>query len=204
MNWKHVAGIVGLVVLVVLIGLGIREYINAREDRIRAEEQAKAADQRMKDREVQYQQQLSTLLKQRAAVRTPQQAVAAIPDVSHLPVAIRIVQPPDLLPNAPSAAKVGDAIIPQESVVPLFQQLADCRVNELGLTKCQGDLADVRQQATAWEKAAKGGSWMKRTLRKAKVIACAGAGAGLGAAANQGPKGAAIGALGGATLCSLF
>lgn len=218
MNWKHVVATCAGIALLLLLAIGLREYITERENRARAEEREKAADERnavikqqMQERDVAYQQSLAQLQAKRKSVVTPQQAANEIPKIVQLPEQPHEITKEDTLPDAPSHFEEGAVVFPKADMKPLFDRLNECQQTELSLTKCTADLKDTTQiaadndaKAKAWEKAAKGGGWITRSLKKAKVIVCAGAGAGLGAAANQGPKGAAVGALAGATVCSLF
>lgn len=163
----------------------------------------KDADKRIADREAEFQKEKSDLLATIKRVKTPKEAIAALPSVIDLPVPIQ------QLPDAPSATgQPGTYLLPQEDIKPLFDKLASCKIDGLELTKCSKDLLDVRIQADSfqkeadtWKKAAKGTKWGKF----GKALKCAGFSAGGAYLGSYGGKqGAAIGAAGGIVGCSIF
>jgi hypothetical protein len=106
----------------------------------------------------------AVIITQQRMVRTPVQAVSALPDVSALPVAIRA------MPSGP------DYVLPAPDLVPLYQTLADGRKCAIDLAACAGNYHDQQainvQQALevqAWKKAARGTFW--RNAWKALKIA---------------------------------
>lgn len=153
-------------------------------------------------RDVQYRKDVAEAQK-----KTPEEVVAAIPGV--LPIT------PKILSNLQPGPQM--AQIPVSELKGLYEFGLECQ-------KCKADLEDARQfvshqadiitsqdkqlkatetQRDAAIKASKGGSWLHRLGRSFKVIVCAGAGGG-GGAALAGAKGGAIGAFAGAAVCSLF
>lgn len=127
-------------------------------------------DQTLSARDRQYQQDRQDLEEkyQRLAKMTPQQIVIKAPE--YVPALqgkppITIVGPNEATTTMP----VGSAIVPPESVQPLAQAILDGQRCTLDLSKCQGDLTNWQQkydlkdqEAAQWEKAARGGSWLKR------------------------------------------
>lgn len=137
--------------------------------------------------------QKTVIIREAAAVKTPMQAIAAIPSMTDAPLNARS------LPDAPSAVSV--------DAVPLFQELTRCKVQGVDLNTCQataektGEIVkekDLEIQALKHPK----GFW-KRLGKSAKIIGCA-AGGGLVGGMTRGPMGAAIGAGTGASVCTLF
>jgi hypothetical protein len=92
-----------------------------------------ALKQQILDTNTKAAQQVQVIVKQVEAVKTPTQAVAAMPDVSSLPVAIRP------LPNSQ------DFLLPQVDVVPLFQQLAEGKKCAIELSACETNFAAGKQ-----------------------------------------------------------
>jgi len=199
-----------------------------REARIRAEVQSQAdeklvqtRDAAMKDRDALDAQYAAALSRQAAAVQTPQQAAQVIlrylpaPAGQSAPATIPEVQRAALspevqktLPDAPSFSLLTPAQIQQVA----RDELA-CDATRHSLTACQQDAVDLKakvalkaDEAKTWETAAKGGTKLQRFGRVLKSVACAGAGAGLGAlVSRKNPMtGAAIGAGVGVAGCSLF
>lgn len=93
-----------------------------------AEAQVKSLQQQMQDRDAASAQQVALLRQQAAAVKTPMQAIAAIPQISNVALNARVL--------ADNPTQVGvDAL-------PLFQELSACRQQSLALGTCQADLKD--------------------------------------------------------------
>jgi hypothetical protein len=130
---KHFFSLIGGLVLAVLITCAGVSWLREHDARIIAEQTVKASEARVQDlqgqREAVQKQAdatLAALRKQAEAVKTPSQAIAAIPDVSTLPLNSRPV------PSAPEAVQV-DAL-------PLFQELSACKQTAVSLTACQSKL----------------------------------------------------------------
>jgi hypothetical protein len=125
----HVLGIA----LAALACAGGYSWLQEHDARLLAEAAVKASNDRIAVLEKDKQDiiragqlQLANLQKQAEAVKTPAQAIAAIPSVSPVPLN------PAPLPDAPSAVKV-DAI-------PLFQALSQCKQGAVNLGTCQQQL----------------------------------------------------------------
>jgi hypothetical protein len=202
-----------IAIILLFIGFWVQEKIaNVKAQAIEdAQKQVQAeAQKRIDDREKQFDMERKQLLDKIKAVKTPQQAITALPSVVELP------KPIEMLPDAPSAnggsgQVSGGAVIPTESIKPLFDRLATCKLTESGLTQCQADKKDMQIQLDAanveahqWKLAAKGGTKWHKFGKALKVIACAGGGAAIGSFSQQKQMGAAIGAAGGAAVCSIF
>lgn len=95
-----------------------------------AEDQVKSLQQQMQDRDAATAQQISALRRQADAVKTPTQAIAAIPEVSNVPLNARV------LPDNPMQVGV--------DAVPLFQELSACREQSVTLGACQANLKDTQ------------------------------------------------------------
>lgn len=121
--------------------LSFRAWLTEHDGRVRAElvGQQAAADiknlqssiaelkQTMAGNDARAAADKEVLAKALAAVQTPAQALAAIPDVSSLPLASR--------PAVDNPAQVS------VDAVPLYQELNQCRQNSVALGACQQDLA---------------------------------------------------------------
>jgi hypothetical protein len=155
-------------VVAVLIALGGYAWITEHDARIRADatvkasaekitalQQDKAAVQRTTDAAV-------TVIQHRAAqVKTPAQAIAAMPTVSNAPLNARP------LPDMPQAVAV--------DAVPLFQELAACRVTDAkleGCTELRAKDAGITAEKDTQIKALKSkGSFWQRAKQTAEVLA---------------------------------
>lgn len=99
-----------------------------------AEDLVKSLQQQMQDRDAAAAQQISALRKQAATVKTPAQAILAIPQISDVPLNARVL--------ADNLAQVG------VDAVPLVQELSACREQSVTLGACQANLKDS-QSVTA-------------------------------------------------------
>lgn len=99
-----------------------------------AEDLVKSLQQQMQDRDAAAAQQISDLRKLAAAVRTPAQAIAAIPQVSAALTSV---------PLNP-AAVVGEPDKVSVDAIPLYQELSACREQSITLGTCQADLKDTQ------------------------------------------------------------
>jgi hypothetical protein len=160
------------IVIVVLI-VCAKQVLTDRELRIRAEERAAAADKRIADREVEHRAAIKKIDDEYAKAKTPQQIVKYVDRI--VPSKIENVVAEEgakTLPDAPSVQKeddhlvarinFGDVIVPKENFKLLADKLNACEKTDLALTKCEQDKADLKQKADEWEKAAKGGSKLRR------------------------------------------
>jgi hypothetical protein len=133
-------------------------------------------DAQMKDRDAATQAVLDKLQELAKATKTPAQAIKVLPQVVELPKPIYLQPAVDAagkqLPDAPSA------VIPPESIVPLFQTLAQCKEDAATLANCQADAKDTgaKLQAVITERdkavtAAKGGTFWHRMKSAARWTA---------------------------------
>ncbi len=121
-------------------------WLAEHDARLMAEQTAKVAEQKFAD----YQKQVdavnaaasvkvAAIEKQATAVKTPVQAIAAIPDVSTLPLHVAPV------PTAPEAVQV-DALA-------LYQTLSACQVDKIKLDAC-GQSSALKDQQIGEQKQA--------------------------------------------------
>lgn len=115
------------VVVAALLCAGL--WMHEHDARIRAEEAVKTAQTNIAALQSQVQASaqvtaatVTAIQKKAAKVTTPAQAIAAIPDISDVPLNARP------LPDMPTAVAV--------EAVPLYQELASCRVTEAKLDGC--------------------------------------------------------------------
>jgi hypothetical protein len=212
MKKEIVIGLVVAAIITTLVVIGMMKYADSVREAADLKsnitiEQAKAvaAEKRVNDIAALVKVQNDALEKLKE-IKTPQQAEHVIHDYLPLPSTATV------LPNAPSAN--GE---PQHSVAHVRgrkEALGDfgisCKQCQNALDGKNKTLAEKEVEIKSLTKqrddalaADNGGSKVRRFFKKVKVIGCAGLGAGIGATANGG-KGGAIGAVAGATLCSLF
>lgn len=133
------------VCLIVVFSLAGYYWVQEHDARVVAEQVAKQSEADVKTLQASVQtlqQQITSndakaaadkaaLLKALAAVKTPAQAVAALPDVSNLPLHSRISV------DNPTQVSV--------DAVPLFQELNQCKQDAVDLTACRSDLTAQKQ-----------------------------------------------------------
>lgn len=168
----------GIAVAVGLLIAG-RSYLAEHDARLIAEQTIKTAQVQIDSLQKQSavitqagQQKVMVLQKQAEAVKTPAQAIAALPAVSTVDLH------PAALPDAPSAVQV-DAL-------PLYQELNTCKQDAVNLGVCGANL-DIEKQVTAQKDVEitalkkKPGFW-HRVRQTAEMVAI---GAALGYAAHR-------------------
>lgn len=128
---KHIDWLIGCAAVLV-IGLGFLSYQREHDARILAEQTVKESAARVSDLQAQAKatdeagrKQLADIQKRAAAVRTPAQAIAAIPSVTDVPLNVRV------------APALPDAVI--VDAVPLFRELSQCRATAVELNTCRAD-----------------------------------------------------------------
>ena len=159
-----------------LIGLGLvflHAFLSEHDARLLSDQAVKAAQAQVQT----LQQQIVTEQKQAAdtiagiqakviLVKTPAQAIAAIPDVSSLPL------------NTRPAADGGVTV----DAVPLFQELSQCRIDAVNAASCSQQSAQkdqiISEQKTEIVALKKKPSFFHRVLGTAKAV---GIGIGIGA-----------------------
>jgi hypothetical protein len=161
------------VVTIVLAIVFLRAWLQEHDARLLADLQVKASEAAVVNLEKQIEannaaakQQISDLRTLMQKTKTPAQAIAAIPSLSDLPINTRVGPTP------------GTAIV---DVVPLFQELAQCKETAIELAACQADYkaetaiaAKKDEQIQALKK--KPGFWKRiaSTLKTAVIGAAAG------------------------------
>lgn len=118
-------------VIIIAIGLvAFRSWLQEHDARVLAEQTVKQSELKVSDLTTQIKltsdaaaSAQAALQKRVAEVRTPSQAIAAIPDVSTLPLNTR-----------PAPGLPGGVIV---DAVPLFQSLAQCKSDAIELTACR-------------------------------------------------------------------
>lgn len=163
---------VGVLVLSVVSVCWLRDH----DARIRAEQHNRESDARIatleQDKAAALQagkEAKAALQKKAAEVKTPAQAIAAIPDMSDIPLSARP------LPDMPTAVAV--------EALPLFQELNKCKQNAVDLGTCQltygaeqKENAELKGQVETLKKA-QGGGFFQR-MKRCAVRGGIGAGAG--------------------------
>jgi hypothetical protein len=207
MTTKRKIEIVAAALLLLALVAALVVYVHEREDRLRAEYESKVAQaakdaaektysdaqKRIEQREAEYQKQLQATQDLIKSVQTPQQAVKSLPQVVTLPQPIYIPNPSTTIQSKPGEGgndggthqqNTADAVIPAESVKPLFDKLAQCRQAEAALLQCQLTLDDkkdqdealraeidaLKKEVDAWKHASKGGTKLTRLKRGGKLL----------------------------------
>ncbi len=204
LDWKHKA-LLGVIVL--MVGAAAGKYWLDAHDRIL---EAKAANGAIEKQRAADKAELDAALKQlqaeKDAIKTSADTVRVINKYIPLPVPVHIDTSDSPLPQSlkdlPNAPPNKPIVIPAEDVVPAGKAVVACEECKANLAASQKDVQALQSENANLQKALKGGSWLHRLGKQVKVIACAGAGAAAGG--TQGSKGAAIGAVGGAVVCSLL
>ncbi len=157
-----------------------------------------AVIQQAGDRENQRDSQLAAALasiqKQKQAVRTPKEASDRLASVlPPLPLPVSVHDPDLTVPLPPGETSAATVSIPQPDLVPLYDQLQDCRADKAQNDALQKDLSDekTKEAALLHERdsavtAAHGGGFFQRVKRAAKWFAIGVAtGAAVAAAAHR-------------------
>ena len=146
-----------------------------------------AAD-REKQRDSQLAAALAAIQAQKRSVQSPQQAAKQLPSVlPPLPLPIAIHDPNLSIPLPPGEVPSTTLSIPQPDLVPLYDDLQDCRAAAIQNDALKKDLSDEKTRSAALlherdaaTAAARGGTFFVRLKRAAKWFAI---GVAVGAAA---------------------
>jgi len=181
------------ILAILLIAVAVFSWMQEHDARLQAEAQTaaqqKTINQAAKDAQSVQQNldaQLKTIETQRQVPATaPQIVIDAAKLFPGLPAPLQVVQPPPVqqtvngkTEEVPSAPVVQ---IPQVDFATLQAGAITCQENSAKLDACtqtQADNAVQLKETTAqrdeWEKTAKGGTWMHRTLTAAKWVVIGG------------------------------
>lgn len=178
-KYQHV--IIAVVATLLVCGGIFYAWVKAHDAKIQMQQTIRDKDFAIAQRDKQLADQTAQFNDLKKQTKTPRQVVANLPKVVDLPKPIVLVrdlpqsqssQISGLIPQAD-----GGALIPAESLKPLFDHLAQCRIDSLALTACRQDKADVTDKFNAAVRAARGGGFWSR-LRANKNAALVGAGVG--------------------------
>ena len=152
------------------------------------------AGDREKQRDSQLAAALAAIQAQKRAVQTPQQAAKQLPSVVPiLPLPVTIHDPNLSVPLPPGEPPSTTISIPQPDLVPLYDDLQDCRATAAQNDSLKKDLSDEKTRSAALlherdaaTAAAHGGTFLQRVKRAAKWFAIGvAAGAAAGAMAHH-------------------
>jgi hypothetical protein len=137
------------------------------------------ATDREKQRDSELAAALSTIQAQKRAVQTPQQAVKQLAAVlPPLPLPVSIHDPDLSAPLPPGETPSTSISIPQPDLVPLYDDLQDCRASTAQNDALKQDLADEKTRSAALlherdaaNAVARGGTILLRLKRAAKWFA---------------------------------
>ena len=132
-----------------------------------------------KHRDAQLAAALATIQAQKRSVRTPQQAADNLASVLPLlPLPISIHAPNLSAPLPPGESPPVSLSIPQPDLLPLYDDLQDCRANSIQSEALQKDLSDEKARSTALQQerdaaiaAAHGGTFLQHLKRAVKWFA---------------------------------
>jgi hypothetical protein len=152
------------------------------------------AGDREKQRDSQLAATLASIQTQKRTVRTPQQAAQQLTSVLPLlPLPVSVHDPDLSLPIPPGETPSTSISIPQPDLVPLYNDLEDCRARAIQNNSLKQDLSDEKSRSAALlherdaaTAAAHGGTFLVRLKRAAKWFAIGvAAGAVVAAAAHR-------------------
>jgi hypothetical protein len=152
------------------------------------------AGDREKQRDSQLAATLASIQTQKRNVRTPQQAAQQLTSVLPLlPLPVSVHDPDLSLPIPPGETPSTSISIPQPDLVPLYNDLEDCRARAIQNDSLKQDLSDEKTRSAALlherdaaTAAAHGGTFFVRLKRAAKWFAIGvAAGAVVAAAAHR-------------------
>jgi hypothetical protein len=134
---------------------------------------------REKQRDSQLATALATIQAQKRTVQTPQQAAKQLASVlPPLPLPVSIHDPDLSAPLPPGETPSTSISIPQPDLVPLYDELQDCRASTVQNDALKKDLADEKtrsaallQERDATKAVAHGGTFLLRLKRAAKWFA---------------------------------
>lgn len=126
-------------VVVICIGvIAFASWLSEHDARLRSDVAVSELETHIRQNDATTFAKVQTVTKVIRQVKTPAQAIAAIPDVSELPLNTRA------LPDAPTQVAV--------DAQPLFTELANCNIEKLELDSCNSDLHDTQQVVIALKK----------------------------------------------------
>jgi hypothetical protein len=150
MTWDYKHFILSHLIWVIAAVVAVFAFYSWRgehDQRLLAEQAVKVADARVEtlqtqiaNRDKQAVAQIAPTLRIIHDTVTVPQAIKALPDVMTEPLPLPVIPMNDGL------------FIPQQDVLPIFQQVADDKVCRVLLTTAQGDLADTREIVKEREK----------------------------------------------------
>lgn len=137
------------------------------------------AGDREKQRDSQLTAALAAIQKQKLSVHTPQQAAHELPSVlPPLPLPVVIHDPNLSAPLPPGETPSTTLSIPQPDLVPLYDDLQDCRAATVQTDALKKDLSDEKTRAVSLQRerdaaiaVAHGGTFLVRLKRAAKWFA---------------------------------
>lgn len=181
--------VICLIIMGILTFIG-KEWMAAHDDLKQAQATIALNEQQHKQEIVTLQNEMEVIKHDKATTRTPEQIISKLPTYIPLPAPIRlssgnagnnsVPQPPDIRANLGGIGQTdAGAIIPTASLGPLFNFATDCQACRLQHTADLAKIEELTKERDAALKAAKGGSWIRRVVKGAKIF---GVGLGIGLA----------------------
>lgn len=169
---KVYLGIIAVLVLGALYAVHAYQVAQTKaEAQQKATEQVLAAkDQALADRDKSFQDFKAQMLQQIADIKTQKQAVTVLQPIvqgASPQTVTKSELPADVQKQLPGDPSAHFTLLTDEQVVNLGRREKACELTEAGLTKCDGDKADLQAKIDAltkanadWAKAGKVGPWM--------------------------------------------
>lgn len=154
---KTHAAYIALIAILLIFG---HTWLKEHDARVSAENQIKQIQAAMKVNDAQAAAQVQTVVKIVHDVKTVPQVVAAIPQVTNVPLNARVS------PDNPLQVSV-DAI-------PLINELAQAKEDSISLKACQSDLASEKQIVVALKKKPKFWKRIERGFEEVGIAVAAG------------------------------
>jgi hypothetical protein len=137
------------------------------------------AGDREKQRDSQLASALASIQSQKRAVQSPEQAAKQLPSVlPPLPLPVSIHDPDLSAPLPPGETPSTTISVPQPDLVPLYDDLQDCRASAVQTDALKKDLSDEKARSASLQHerdaaiaAAHGGTFLVRLKRAAKWFA---------------------------------
>lgn len=164
------------------VGLGFNAWLADHDARLKMELTLHDTERERDKAKAELAANVSVIEKEKAAVKTPAQAVQVINRWVPLPTPLHIEPEMVSAKNLPDKPTPKPLIIPHEDVIPFSGYVEDCRICKAKLDASLIDNAKLTKERDLAVKTVKGGSWIHRVVRNAKWLAL-GAAVGAGAVA---------------------
>lgn len=163
------------VICLIIIGVAVWvgwQWLEAHDDLKQAESTIAMNEAQHKQEVASLQTQLEAIKHDRSTVKTPQAIIRSLPNYIPLPSPIK-------MDSNVAAGEPPVITIPPQDLAPLFQFATDCKACQLQHQADVQTIAELTRERDSALKAAKGGSFIRRVVKGAKIF---GMGLGIGLA----------------------